>query len=171
MIYAKIPFEFLQRLCEMPSWSVIAYGYDNLLLSHQAVIDYACDKIAKVSEPKGIELEIASSSVGDLIADKILTLAADSGANDMEEIRSCWGKILLAWIYEHRCEIDDLQVTIDEIDVDLNYPSELIPFTTLGSYTLAPIDRPYLETAEAREQLKLEKIGEFVSQFIRCKSS
>jgi hypothetical protein len=106
MSTASISFEFLKRIHAMPSWSEIAYGFEHQLVPPNVVIDYAMDKIATCDQPNDNELVIASFSVNDSIAERVKQIAEEE-VNDEDVLRLRWANILLAWVYEHRDDMDD----------------------------------------------------------------
>ena len=161
MITAPISFEFLKRLYSMPTWAEIAYGFEHQLLSSKVVIDYTLHKIATTDAPNDDELAIASSSTSDSIIESVRKLAIDNGVNDEDKIRSSWAKILLAWIYEHREQYDDLLDIVEEVYSDYDYPEELAGFVRY-----MPSDTPSLENTKTNEQRIMTSIGKYVEQFL-----
>lgn len=130
------------------------------------VIDYAIHKIAAIDEPNDNELAIASSSASDSIVESVRKLARDNGISDEGAIRLFWANILLAWVYEHREQFDDLLCVVEEIYSDYNYPEELAGFVRY-----MPSNAPDLGSVEANEQRMITSIGEYVENYLAHKDT
>ncbi len=161
MVSSRISLEFLKRLHRMPSWSEIAFGFERQLISPSVVIDYAMDKVAEVDQPNDDELAVASSSINDSIIERVGKLAAEDAASGDDAIQSLWANILLAWLYEHRDELDDPLGAVEEIYAEYNYPEEWAKFVRY-----MPGDAPDLGSIEANEQRMIASIGEYIDQFV-----
>jgi hypothetical protein len=156
----NIPFSFLSRLRTKPSWTEIAYGFNRGLISSRTVIEYATDRCAAVDEPSADEFLLASSSRDDSIADIVHRLASQEPLDD-RDLQVRWASIILAWLYEHRAEIDDLLGVIEEIYANYDYPEELARFVRY-----MPTDTPDLGSTQANEARMLDSIGDFAAGLI-----
>lgn len=161
MINTRIPIDFIERLCSMPSWSAMAYAFDNQLVPVNTVIDYAKKKFSVGYPGNQDELSIATASVNDSIAEYVHNLAKSDRASTEDDVRLYWANILLTWVYEHRSSFDDFLGVVEEIYTDFDYPEELAPFVRY-----MPSEAPDRGSRKANEEEMINSIGKYVHQFI-----
>jgi hypothetical protein len=128
MIDRKIPFSFINELCEI-TLREAAWGYEQQFIAWKDIVDLARSRVADSSDNE-IVAELARLNkeqvwrVGELVG----KLAREEQPESDGTVRRKWLFFLLAWIFEKRQNIADPLGEVEMVYSDFDYPNEIEGF-------------------------------------------
>jgi hypothetical protein len=148
----KIPSAFIRPRVHL-TWCEVEFGLQNFWLTHEAVIELAVDRSTQGEDSPDV-VELASVLPHEHY--KVPEILRRLRDRDIGCAKNKWLFLLLAWLYEHRDEVEDPLGVVEELYSDFDYPEEIASFvrympprdpSRVGeSYLLAAWER-YLDTA------------------------
>jgi hypothetical protein len=123
-----IPFNFIKERASL-SWRDISWGYEHQLLSWSSPIEFAVHRVAAGSNDR-VEIELAGleKSEAHKVGDLVRQLATGESPDSEEAIRRKWLFLVLAWLYEHKEQLDDPLGEVETIYANFDYPADIAGF-------------------------------------------
>jgi hypothetical protein len=151
VIRLRIPGRFVRDRIRV-GWRELRFGLDHGLLDPEAAVELAIDQVAELAAPSAVLLELAAAGVGDPTAALVATLADAEPELPEAELREAWLDVVLAWLYDHRAELEDPLQMVEAVYADFGYPAQIASFVRY-----MPMQGPDLGSPAANEQRLFER--------------
>lgn len=120
----------------LPTPAETAFAYERGWLRRQTLVE-----LALLKYQRGMTLHHAEEQLALLLSDELdrvddLAAALNVSSEPNEERARYWAFIMLAWLWEHQEEVDDLALDVDCVAADLDYLDAVMPLT--GLVAVAP---------------------------------
>jgi hypothetical protein len=120
----KIPWAFIRSRAHL-TWREVEFGLQNGWLTDEAAIDIAISHVtASDDSPDVVEL----ASVLPHERCKVPEIVRRLTKRGPECSKDKWLFLLLAWLYEHRDDIEEPLGGVEELYADFDYPEEMASF-------------------------------------------
>ncbi|HKS23233.1 MAG TPA: DUF2247 family protein [Thermoanaerobaculia bacterium] len=120
----KLSSDFLRRWSPL-TWREVEFGLQQQWLTNQTAIDLAIDRVTAADDARDVA-ELASVLPHEEY--KVQEIVGRLADRDSEYSADKWLFLLLAWLYEHRDEIDDPLGVVEELYADFEYPEAIESF-------------------------------------------
>lgn len=144
-IQFAIPWAFINARLTI-SWKAILYGIEHELAAPSVPVEAATDRLGDAEDCPPALLELAIAKADEPVRHLVQTLAAAEESAHDTSTRETWLYLVMAWVYEHRSEMDDPLGVVERIYADFDYPESI-----LGLVRYMPSDMPDLGSPEANE--------------------
>jgi hypothetical protein len=148
----KLPSTFIRPRSHV-TWREVEFGLQNGWLTDEAAIELAIDRVNAGDDSPDV-VDLASLLPHDLY--KVPEIVRRLAERDPECSRDKWLFLLLAWLYEHRADVEDPLGVVEELYADFDYPEGMASFvrymppqdpSRVGESYLLDAWRRYLDTA------------------------
>ncbi len=164
MEQVPIPFAFARDRLEL-TWPEVAWGFRSGWFGAAGVVEYAVSRLAEDTDasPAAVELAAITDSGFAEVSSLIERVVTGAKADDPSVTERKWLYLILAWVYEHRADLDDPLGVVEQLYADFGYPAELRGFVRYmpseGGY------EPQAHTQAENVDRLLRKWNEYLGSF------
>lgn len=132
--FQEYEFDEIKKIIKKWTWQEIRYGYHQSFISKEEVVAFAKESLAEDIPELDIVMELAIRNPDECIENDLQLLCNNEKNEEKGEIRSKWLYAILSCLFEKKTQIDNIQLIIDNIYVDFEYPEEIADLVSYMPY-------------------------------------
>jgi hypothetical protein len=125
LLRLQIRYEFIRSHVRRLTWRELRFGMENELLDSTAPVKMAMQRICENPSAPSLEVELAGLDEQEYTKDLVSALADSEPADTNDETRDLWLYLVLAWLHDHRDELADPLMRVEEVAENFDYPESM----------------------------------------------
>ena len=158
LIKLKIPGAFASAKAPL-TWREVRFGIDQELLDPLAAVELAQAQLGTQDTFHSALFELASLGPGEPVRHWVEQLAESEPQAKAGEMEAKWLYLVLDWFYQHRTDLEDPLLAVEQVYADFDYPECLSSFVRY-----MPMQGPDLGSRAANEARLFERWKSYLDE-------
>lgn len=156
LVKLRIPYGFIRERAGL-TWREVLFGMDNELLSFDAAVEMAVEKLGIEEAPAPALVDLAGLEKWESPRGYVEALTSAESHQAPDDIQDKWLYLVLAWVLLNKERFTDPLQFVELIYADFGYPERIAQFVRY-----MPSDEPDLGSRELNEQRLYAKWQSYV---------